>query len=132
MAELDYAFLADFAQVEGGRLTAVGASYTHATVPSLNGGWITAVAGRIRTTENAAPAALRIQIGPADGSYLLNFESTLQPDASSRSYKDGRVGLLFAALSTIPLTSEGLYVCTVYLDGELVRELAFEVEVQAD
>lgn len=131
MAELDYAFLADFAQVENGRLTAVGASFTHAQVDSLNQGWIMSVAGRVRTTEGAAPVGLRIEVGPESEFFMLRFEDELVPDAKARAYGSGTVGVLFAALVSLPLMTGGLYVCRVFLDDVLVRRLAFEVEVAA-
>lgn len=132
MPELDYAFLADFAQVENGRLTSVGASYTHVTVPDLNTGWITAIAGRVKTTVDAPPVALRIEVGPASGAFRFNFDSQLRPGVDVRPYDGGKVGILFSALMTLPLITEGLYVAKIHLDEALVRTLAFEVEVEGE
>ena len=52
MAELDYAFLADYATISEGRLTAVGASFTHVFVPQLPVEISFAVAGRLRVRED--------------------------------------------------------------------------------
>ena len=132
MAELDYAFLADYAAVENGRLTAVGASYTHASVASLEGSWVTAVAGRLRTQVGAEPVRLRIVIGPEEGPIQFRFESELQPDEHARPYGDGTIGVLFASLFTLPILVDGMYKCDVYFDDFRVRTLRFEVEVRFD
>lgn len=132
MADLDYAFLADYAAVENGRLTAVGASYTHATVARLEGGWVTAVAGRLRTKVGAEPVQLNIVIGPESGIYSFRFEDELRPDEQARPYGEGTIGVLFASLFTLPILVAGMYKCDVYFDGVLVRTLRFELEVRAD
>jgi len=130
MAELDYAYLADYAAVENGRLTAVGASYTHARVSNLDGAWLTAIAGRVRTKVGAAAVALKITIGPEDQSFRMIWENELLPDPDARPYGEGTVGVLFAALISVPLLTAGRYVCEVQLDDVPVRVLVFTVEVE--
>lgn len=131
MADLDYAFLADFAQVENGRLMVIGGSYTHATLRDqpLPASWITSVAGRVRMREGDGPVDLGIELGPDDGGYLINLGHVLTPDQAARPYADGKVGVLFAATLSIPILNAGTYTCRVSLDGEHVRTLRFEAEV---
>ncbi|ROP61327.1 DUF6941 family protein [Curtobacterium sp. PhB115] len=131
MAELDYAFLADFAQVENGRLMVIGGSYTHATLEgrALPANWITSVAGRVRMREGDGPVEMSVLLGPDDGAYEIAFSSVLTTDQGARPYGDGKVGVLFAATLTIPILSAGTYTCHVRLDDVEVRTLRFEAEV---
>lgn len=55
MADLDYAFLADYAKVERGLLTCVGGSYTHLFVQKLPATHMLYVAGRIRADLDEHP-----------------------------------------------------------------------------
>lgn len=128
MVELDYAYLADYAQIENGKISALGASYTHAYVPSLPSGWLTTVVGRVRAAADADNVALRIEIRPPDGSFEVNYEGEIPRPPHTRPY-GGRIGLLFTVTSQFPLMSEGLYTVNVFLNGAHVRRLAFEVEV---
>ncbi|HZK04555.1 MAG TPA: hypothetical protein VFC82_01755 [Actinomycetaceae bacterium] len=129
MAELDYAFLCDFASIENGKLTAVGASFTHVRAPELPSMHVFSVAGRIRSLQGAPPIEVRLELTSPDSAYQLDVSSTLRPGAEIRPY-DGKIGLLFAASLNLPLVSAGLYEVRVYLDDELARRLAFEVESQ--
>lgn len=129
MAELDYAFLAEYARVDpAGTLTAVGASFTHvvARIPTTQ---LVSVAGRVRTHMDAPSAPLEIQWTVPGGAYVLTLNLELIVGATARPYGEGRVGLLFAATSVIPLVAEGLYSAVVKLEGDEVRRLAFEVSL---
>lgn len=128
MAELDYAYLADYAQIDSGKISALGASYTHATVPSLPATWMTSVVGRIRVAEDEDPVGLRLEMTPPEDNYLMRFETEIARAEDMRPYR-GRVGLLFTVTTQIPLTLEGLYSFDIYVNDQLVRTLAFEVEV---
>lgn len=128
MAELDYAYLADYAQIENGKISALGASYTHAIVPTLPVGWMTSVVGRIRASEDEAPPTVRIAINPPGETYQLNFESIIPRSPDVRPYQ-GKVGLLFTVTAQIPLNAAGLYTFDLFVNDEHARKLAFEVEV---
>ena len=128
MAELDYAFLADFAQVEGGKLSAIGASYTHASVDSLDGQWITTIAGRVRTTIDAPSSELAIRIVVPE-LYELAYTDELKVDQNARPYGDGAVGILFAATVALPIIAGGLYEVFISIDGVECRRLAFDMSV---
>ena len=128
MAELDYAFLADYAQIEGGKISALGASYTHAQVDTLPSPWMTTVAGRIRATEGEGPVELIVKIVPPDNAYEISAAGQIEAGTGVWPY-DGKVGLLFTLTAQMPLVSEGLYEVFVYLNGDQVRRLAFNVEL---
>lgn len=127
MAELDYAFLAEYAKVEGGTLSALGASYTQIAVARLPSQHLLYVAGRVRAPLGENPD-LSLTIKSPQGRFELSI-SFGAPDLSDVRPYDGKVGVLFAANVPIPLIDTGLYQVLLHLDGQQVRRLAFEVEV---
>lgn len=125
MAELDYAFLAEFAKVENNQLTVVGASYTHVFAPTLPANHILYVAGRVRSLEGDEPPTIAIRFrSPAEG-FEIGVDSSLEV-VDARPY-DGKIGLTFAIGLGVPLMAEGLYEVLVELDGVQVRRLAFDL-----
>lgn len=130
MAELDYAFLADYAQIEGGKISALGASYTHAVVSELPAPWMTTVAGRIRAVQGEGAVPLAIRIDAPDNAYVMNVEGVIAAGPDVRAY-DGKVGLLFTFTVHMPLVAEGLYEVLVFIADKQVRRLAFVVELVA-
>ncbi|GAA3305402.1 DUF6941 family protein [Glutamicibacter nicotianae] len=128
-AELDYAFLADFAQVSDNKLTTVGASYTHVYTSSVPGGHLLYIAGRIRCPENLQEVPLKIVASPPNKEFEIAGELTLGHQGEIRPY-DGKVGLLFSMGINLPLPSEGLYEINLFLEDRLVRRLAFSVELR--
>ncbi|MEJ1087002.1 hypothetical protein WDU99_01580 [Microbacterium sp. Mu-80] len=128
MAELDYAYLADYAQIEGGKISALGASYTHATVPAFPILWLTSIVGRVRVDEGEDPVSVRIEVLSPGDSVRVNFESVLEQTPDVRPYR-GKVGLLFAATLQMPVATNGLCTFDIYLNGEHARRLAFEIEL---
>lgn len=128
MAELDYAFVAEYAKVEqGGSLTSVGASYTHLTVPSLPVQHLLCVAGRIRAGVDELPE-IGVEIQSPGGNFKLGINMVTTDVSGYRPY-DGKIGLLFAANTFIPILVAGLYEVHIAVDGSLARRLAFDVEV---
>lgn len=128
LPNLDYAFLADFAKVDAsGKLTSVGASFTHLTAATLPTSQIMSVAGRVRVAEESGPLPLLVRfIGPDDSSPTIEATMSLAR-GSARPY-EGRVGVLFTMTTLLPLSSEGLHEVHILLNGEEVRRLAFFVE----
>lgn len=130
VAELDYAFLAEYAKVEpGGNLTAVGASYTHLRVPTFPAGHLVSVAGRVRAHVGDTPA-LRVVVVTPDESVRIETETQLAaaPDARPYGPGHGTIGLQFALSFVFPLPTPGLYNVDLLLDGDQVRHLAFTAE----
>lgn len=126
MAELDYAFLADYATVEGGRLTAVGASFTHVDAPALPSTFGIAVAGRVRAPEDVESVHVDIAIHAPEDLYVIATSTDVGPTDGTRPY-DGKIGLLFAMWTVITIAVPGLYRVDISLDGEHTRSLAFDV-----
>lgn len=127
MATLDYAYLADYAAVESGKLTAVGASFTHLRVPALPQARLVSIAGRARLPEAEDGFELSATISAPEGQWSIRLEGYV--DAPDAEPYDGKKGILFAAQAMVTLTGEGLYVVEVFLDGESVRTLKFDVSV---
>ena len=126
MAEFDYAFLADFAQVSDGKLTAVGGSFTFVRAAELPMGLRTAIAGRLRVPVTADSVAVKVQIVPPDRQYDLAIEGQIVPGGERAAYRDGLQGILFALNFEIPIPVAGLYEVLLEVDGLRVRRLAFE------
>ncbi|VBA61220.1 hypothetical protein LAUMK41_04596 [Mycobacterium attenuatum] len=125
MAELDYAFIAEYAKVEAGKLTAVGASYIDIRPLTLPAQHIVYIAGRIRAPEDAESIALKIRINPP-GNMNIVLDGTITIGAEEPRY-DGKVAVMFAASAVIPLVSAGL--CEIFVDVDEVeqRRLAFAI-----
>lgn len=126
-AELDYAFLAEYAKTEAGTITAIGASFTEVRVRTFPAVMDIAVAGRIRRKVEDEPPTLKIEFTGVDGAHLIAVEDVLEVPDDSVEYA-GKTASVFAYRGPIPLDSAGLYWCNIYLDGGLVRQLAFTVE----
>lgn len=127
-AELDYAFLAEYAKTERGTITAIGASFTEAKAVSFPSVVDIAVAGRVRRPEDSEAPELSISIsGPSDnGDPQIEFDFKLENEDDAVRY-DGKVASVFVFRGPIYIAEPGLYECNIGIDGERVRRLAFEV-----
>lgn len=126
MAELDYAFVAEFAKVESGTLTAVGASYLEVRPPAFPAQHSFSVAGRIRAPEDTQAIGLVIRINPPPGNMNIVLNGTLTPGAETVKY-DGKLAVLFTATASIALAAPGLCEIFIEVDGQQQRRLAFSV-----
>jgi hypothetical protein len=127
MAELDYAFVAEYAKVELGKLTAVGASYTDVRALTFPIHHLLAIAGRIRAPEDAGEIIMIVRVNvPGENSPSMEFRYTFTPGPESARY-DGKVGILFALNTSLILTEPGLCEITFDVDGSRQRRLAFDV-----
>jgi hypothetical protein len=126
MAELDYAFIAEFAKVEAGKLTAVGASYVDVRPPTLPAPHLLSVAGRVRAPEDTEAIGLTIRINPP-GNMNVVIDGSLVTTGPEIVRYDGKLAVLFAASASIMLTTEGL--CEIFVDVDKVqqRRLAFRI-----
>lgn len=126
VAELDYAFLAEFAKAENGTLTAVGASFTQVDAVSFPGMLELSVAGRVRRLELDESPVLSIRFF-ADGEVddLVSVERVLEDEENAVRYA-GKVATVFVLRGPLYLTRAGLYKCELSLNGNVVRTLAFE------
>lgn len=128
MADLDYAFLADYTSVSEGKLTAVGASFTQAFVMGSPSALTFGIAGRVRGRMDEEAPELAITIGGIAG-FEVTTSTVLVPGPDARPYADGKVGLLFSLMTTLPVEADGLVTVDLALDGRHVRRLAFDVNV---
>lgn len=129
MAELDYAFLADYAAVEGGKLNVMGASFTQVSVPRVPAQQQLYVAGRIRGSVNEPHVEVRLIITPPDDSFRLEGVMEISTGEHEPYFED-RVGVLFAIGLPIPFDSAGLYEVLIEVDEVESRTLKFEVRVE--
>lgn len=124
--ELDYAFLAEYARVEGNSLTAVGASFTLLEVSSLPMSTTIYVAGRFRVPQDAAPFVVTVAAGKVDAEPAISMSATFDPSLAVHPYRD-RVGITFAVGLPVQFASAGLKQIRVLLEDEPVRDLYLEV-----
>ena len=129
MAELDYAFLADYVALQDGKLTSVGASFTFVQSASLPTVMDMGIGGRVRAKAAETPVAMEISISSPHNDYEMSYSGHLTPGPLHRPYGDGIVGLLFAINVQLPIDVPGLYEVNISLEGKPVRRLAFEVEM---
>lgn len=127
MAELDYAFLADFAAVQDGKLTAVGASYTRVVATDLPMMHNLFVAGRVRVPTGVTSVPMTLQLHGPDDALDVSMAGALTVDPDAFSYQ-GRVGVLFAITVSMPLLAPGLHTVDLIIDGVQARHLAFTAE----
>lgn len=129
MADIDYAFVAEFARVEpNGTLTAIGSSWTFLEAETIPTAHRMAIAGRVKAhvDEGTVPVKVRLQ-GP-DRSFELSAEADLIRPPESKPYGGGFVGLLFAIDLQLLIPQTGLYEVFIELPAEQkTRRLAFEV-----
>lgn len=131
MAEFDYAFLADYAAIADGKLTAVGASFTHVYVPHLPAGIDFAVAGRVRVLEGEDPPELELRFHTTKSDERISVSGILEQSPTSIPY-NGKVGVLFTLKAGVNVEHEELVEVDILLNGQSVRRLAFEVRGPAE
>ena len=129
--ELDYAFLADFAQVSANKLTAVGASYTHLRIAQIPTSHMIYVAGRVRSLVSIDSVNLRVEAVGPDGSFRIGGDFDLSHNDVVLPY-NGKVGILFSVGLEVPVVEEGLFEVHIHLEGEPVRRLAFDVSIDPE
>ncbi|MCW1250645.1 hypothetical protein ODZ83_10770 [Acaricomes phytoseiuli] len=124
--ELDYAFLAEFASIQNGTLTAVGASYTTIRVPEFPFLQDLYVAGRVRKPAGHGVIPIEAVIStPTQGDAEIGISGALSPKPNELPY-DGKVGTFFVIHTYLQLNGPGLYVINLEIDGRPARRLAFE------
>lgn len=128
MAELDYAFLAEYAKTERGTITAVGASFTEVKSSVFPSFLDVAIAGRIRRPQDEGAPSIRIRIsGPNNvEESQVDFEFDLEDEVDAVKY-NGKIGSVFVFRGPIHIGAAGLYEFSIDLNGEHARTLAFEV-----
>lgn len=132
MAEIDYAFLAEFAKVEPhGVLTVVGASWTFVEAAQFPMSYRMSVACRVRATIDEGPIPFSVMFrGPtvATMPITIGAEGLLEAGPNTHPYgPDNRLGHLFAMDMQVLLSEPGLYEVLIELPehGDR-RRLAFD------
>lgn len=133
MLDLDYAFLADYAAIQEGKLTTVGASFTRMRVPVVPTQAFFAVAGRIRCDEpDRQDVGIRIRVvGPGDEPLTVEAENRLDiSETTNPPYDAHRRGTIFALQVGLPILVAGTYSVSIDLEDTegIDRLLRFEVE----
>lgn len=125
MAELDYAFLAEYATVQNGTLTAVGGSFINirGQVPFHRS---LAVAGRIRASEDTAEFEVSVEFKMPGSDPALQVAGMVTPSVADHAY-DGKLAVLFVVNQTIAFAEPGLAVVEIRIDGDHARTLKFDV-----
>lgn len=128
MAELDYAFLADYAAIQDGRLTTVGASFTHMFVPQLPARAEFSVAARLRVLESEIPPDFEVRISAPRSNANMAVTGQIAPGPEALAY-DGKKGILVTLKADLLVTYEELVTVDLNLNGDHVRRLAFDVKL---
>ena len=124
MADLDYAFFAEYAQITDGNLTAVNASFMYIKVP-VPTMFSLAIAGRVRAPADAGEVKLDIKFeAPGENAPTITWQLNLNTEGNP--VYDGKVGILFTVRAGVLIPVHGLYVAKIGIDGREVRTLAFE------
>lgn len=127
-ADLDYAFLAEFARTQDGTITAVGASFAQTRSSGFPAMMKLYLAGRVQWPANESAPSILIEVHGPGESPTTEFSSTLEsPEDAVRH--EGKIATVFVFSGPLVLSEPGIYVCRITLDGEFVRHLAFEALV---
>jgi hypothetical protein len=89
-----------------------------------------AVAGRIRSTLEGGSVPLQVTIAGPDDSFTLTANARLDVAEGVTPYgAEGKIGLLFALSTQVPLLKAGVYTVVITLeDGSSSRTLKFEAQ----
>ncbi|MFC0314466.1 DUF6941 family protein [Gordonia phosphorivorans] len=126
MPELDYAFLADYATITDGKITAVGASFIDMKVPSTPFAVSLCVAGRVRADEGFAPFDMALSFDLPGDSPVFTINGTIDSSMTDHVY-DGKSAVLFCISQPLAILEPGLVTLTITLNEDVVRVLKFEV-----
>ena len=125
MAELDYAFVADFASISDGKLSVIGGSFVELTVPAFPSVQPVTVVGRLRAKEDFEPFALTIEFRLPDGDDFV-VTGTIDSKNVDHVY-DSKSAVLFCINQGLRFDAPGLVEIDLKIDGEHVRTLKFDV-----
>lgn len=128
--ELDYAMVAEFAQVQNNRLTMVGASFTQLFTAQFPVNLSFSVAGRVRVPDEMPgfnfDITARLPNIPGEEAFEMQINGHYFTDPNVHRYA-GKHGMLFAVGMNIPAFSPGIAEIFIDLQGKRVRRLAFDI-----
>lgn len=125
--ELDYAFLASWAGIQAdGTLTAAGMSFLRRKQSDHSP---IAIAGRIRMRSDLESAYLTIRLSPpTGGGAVLEISDRLTPSGGDAGiYDANRRQILFVLNTQLMSAALGTYDVELRLNGDMARNLSFEV-----
>lgn len=125
MAELDYAFVADYATISDGKLSVIGGSFVELTVPAFPSAQSIAVVGRLRAKEDFEPFALTLEFRLPGGDEF-EVTATIEPRNVDHVY-DGKSAVLFCINQGLRFDAQGLVEVNLAVDGRHARTLKFDV-----
>ena len=125
-AELDYAYLAEFAKAENGTITAIGASFTQVSAHEFPAYQPVSVAGRVRRAEGDPDPELRVTINMPGEEAEIETTALLTSTQGAVVY-DGKVANVFVMSAPFIISGPGLCEVNIYIDEVHARRLAFEI-----
>jgi hypothetical protein len=132
MAELEFAFLAEYVRLDaGGTWSALGAGFTTIWAAALPAQQIFSVAGRILLDPGEEGSAdVQITIAGPDEAFRIVSQALVTPRGGPPfdTDEDGRIPLTFASAGALALPSLGLYTILVQVGEAPPRKLTFEVK----
>jgi hypothetical protein len=131
VAELDFAMLAEFARVDpSGLLTIVNGAFDQIEMPGPGLVQRMALAFRIELEPNETSASFEVKITqPDEGAALLGLSGTSVPNTEGKT-PVGKLGVITAVDMGFPVMKPGRYVIQVFVEGELAKQLPFDVRFQ--
>lgn len=130
MAQLDYAMLAEFARADqAGLLTVVGGGFDRIQVSSLGLVHQMFLVVRFRLTDDEKLVNFEVKVvPPGEPQFELTVTGSATVSPTSRPVP-GNFGTLSVIGLGLPIASPGSHRVQIYLEGDLVKELPFDVDV---
>ncbi len=128
MAELDFATLAEFAKVDSGGLTIIGAAAAAVDGTLLPTQTVMFVAGRFWFNPDDHPLQLSVVARDPARSYEVSVDGVIEPNVAS-TLVAGRYSVAFVAVLTIPILTLGWHSIDLRGAGDLIKAMGFEVRL---
>ncbi len=128
--ELDYAFLASYAAIRDGSLTALDASFTVMAFQRMGSIVHFSLAGRIRADEQAQSVPMKVELFMPGDPIPVRASIDIDLSTEGAARYDGKLGLLFALQFDAPVTAEGLCQVRILIDNEEARVLKFDARLE--
>lgn len=130
MPQLDFAFLCDFARVEGGVAHVVAAGVDQVFAPVVPTGQNLGLLIRLEFTSNESNRPHRIEIfmqGEDGGEPLMRVEGIMTPELSPTLPPGWPQGAMFALNFGAPLPAYGIYSFEILVNDESKKSLRLNV-----
>lgn len=129
MASLDYVLLAEYAKIDpAGLTTIVGGGFDRVRGLAPGGVQQVFVAMRIVLDEHEAEVPFEVKVQSPDNEYEVGVTGATSRARDAQPF-EGKVNFNAAIGLAVPIRMGGRYVAQIMLAGEVVRHLAFVVEI---